>query len=186
MDYACGLGALSQRLAPYSKSIVGIDIDPSVVEQYNAKILDQGISPEEMRALCVNLSETSSELQGQLFDVIVCSQAYHHFPSIDNTTKTLASYLKPGTGTLLVSDLRKGPHAHEFHRSHEEKKGNCISPVVHHGGLTEEDMRTAFERAGLVDIDFEIIHSVRKDGREVEIFFIQGSRPEELIGNTAT
>lgn len=104
-----------------------------------------------------------------------CSQAYHHFPSIDATTRLLASFLKPETGILLVSDLLKGLHEHEFCRpcSHT----HTHHAVVHRGGLTEDEVRVSFEQAGLVDVDFEIVHTVRKDGRDVEIFMAQGVRP---------
>ena len=109
-----------------------------------------------------------------------CSQAYHHFRSIDATTCILASLLKPQTGILLVSDLRKGPHAHEFRRPCTHTHDNHHN-VVHRGGLTENEVRTSFTRAGLVNIGFEIIHNVRKDGRDVEIFLAQGVRPADEV-----
>lgn len=39
-------GALSQKLAPYSKSIVGVDIDPIAVQHYNTTVINQGVPPE--------------------------------------------------------------------------------------------------------------------------------------------
>jgi len=50
--------------------------------------------------------------------------------------------------------------------------------------MTQEDMQTAFSEAGLVEIDFEIIHTVRKDAREVDIFLIQGTRALTAVENT--
>ncbi|KAF8531622.1 S-adenosyl-L-methionine-dependent methyltransferase [Gautieria morchelliformis] len=184
MDYACGSGGLSQKLASYCKSIIGIDIDQAAVDQYNNKVANQGIPSEEMRAICTNLHEHSGELNGQLFDVIVCSQAYHHFPSINATTCLLASFLKHQTGILLVSDLLKGPHEHEFRRPCSHTHNHHA--VVHRGGLTENEVRGSFEEAGLVDIDFEIVHTVKKDGRDVEVFMAQGVRPAgETLMNAA-
>ncbi|KAF8528236.1 hypothetical protein BU17DRAFT_81492 [Hysterangium stoloniferum] len=202
MDYACGSaghscylflkGAISQRLAPHCKRIVGVDTNPAAVEQYNSRVINQGISPEEMLAVCSSLHEVHKDVPKNSYDVIVvsiptslapainidvgsleCSLAYHHFPSIDDTTALLVSFLKPGSGTVLVSDLLKGPHADDFHRhcAHEHNH------VVHRGGLTEIDVRHAFEHAGLIDVDFEIIHTVKRDGREVDIFLAQGMRP---------
>ena len=85
-------GALSQKLAPYSKRIIGVDIDPAAVEQYNTRVANQGIPSEgqfvqkasdpyrhlilpyqEMRAICIDLHEHLGDLEGQLFDVIVVS-----------------------------------------------------------------------------------------------------------------
>ncbi|KAF8579479.1 S-adenosyl-L-methionine-dependent methyltransferase [Ramaria rubella] len=184
LDYACGLGALSQKLAPYCKCIMGVDIDPAAVEQYNSKVDNQGISAEEMHAICVDLHEQHRELEGKLFDVIVCSQAYHHFLSIDATTRLLASFLKPETGSLLVSDLLKGQYSHEFcqpraHSHHGRRVGHNHHTVVHKGGLTETEIRNSFQRAGLVDFEFEIIENVRKEGRVVDIFLAQGTRPPD-------
>lgn len=39
-------GAISQRLAPYCKRIVGIDINSKAVDLYNEKVSHQGIPPE--------------------------------------------------------------------------------------------------------------------------------------------
>ena len=111
-----------------------------------------------------------------------CSQAYHHFPAIDATTGLLASLLKPQTGVLLVSDLLKGPHADEFRRPcthiHDDRHN-----VVHRGGLTESEVRVSFEQAGLIDIDFDIVHVVRKNGKELEVFLARGIRPADETPN---
>jgi hypothetical protein len=107
-----------------------------------------------------------------------CSQAYHHFPSINATTRLLTSLLKPQTGIILVSDLLKGSHAHEFRRPCTHTH-NDHHNVVHRGGLTESEIRVSLSQAGLVNIDFEIVHNVWKDGRNVEIFLAQGVRPAD-------
>ena len=94
-------GSLSQKLAPFSKCIVGIDIDPAAVELYNNKVSNQGIPSEgqlalrkqfclalsgflaltfpEMQAICINLHESFGELNGRLFDVIVVSLIHSEF-----------------------------------------------------------------------------------------------------------
>lgn len=195
MDYACGTGAISQRLAPFCKQLVGIDISSKVVEEYNRKVSDQGIPSEEMIAICADLSQTPEILNNELFDIVICSQAYHHFPSIDTTTKLLTSFLKPG-GHLLVADLLKSNHSHLFHshkrhdhdgeraksdckahdHQHGEKEAALLSPVIHHGGITEEQTIGAFQSAGLVEVDFTIIHTLQKGGDEIEIFLAKGDR----------
>jgi SAM-dependent methyltransferase len=95
MDFACGtgglepwswhissslpvptLGLLSKELAPYAKSIVGIDISQGVVDRYNLSVSNQGILPEEMRAVCAELKGRDEELDGLKFDVItVCGSS---------------------------------------------------------------------------------------------------------------
>ena len=64
---------MSRELAPYAKSIVGVDISQSVVDHYNQTVSDQGILPEEMRAVCTELKGKDEELDGLKFDVITVS-----------------------------------------------------------------------------------------------------------------
>ena len=92
------------------------------------------------------------------------------------------SFLKPQTGILLVSDLLKGPHEHEFRRPCSHTLTH--NTVAHRGGLTENEVRVSFEQAGLVDIAFEIVHTVRNEGRDVEIFVAHGVRSADGTPNT--
>ena len=67
------VGLISRELAPYSRSILGVDISQAMVDQYNLRVFNQGIPPEEMRAVCAELEGKEGELGGQKFDVIVVS-----------------------------------------------------------------------------------------------------------------
>ena len=69
----CCLGLVSRELAPHSKQIIGVDISQGMVDKYNLRVANQGISPEEMRAICAELKGEEGELDGQKFDVIVVS-----------------------------------------------------------------------------------------------------------------
>ena len=42
----------------------------SQVDQYNTRVSNQGIPPEEMRAICLELKGTGDELDGTKFDII--------------------------------------------------------------------------------------------------------------------
>ncbi|KIM29132.1 hypothetical protein M408DRAFT_329134, partial [Serendipita vermifera MAFF 305830] len=120
LDYACGTGQMSRHLAPYTRQIIGADITQGMVDYYNQRVYNQGIPPDQMRAIC--LTGTDSDLDGQKFDLIVCSQAYHHFPNIAAVTKTLASLLKPGTGKLFVADLM--PYDTSIFKQHGQGQGH--------------------------------------------------------------
>jgi len=166
MDYACGTGLISRELAPYAKRIIGIDISQGMVDQYNMRVHNQGIAPREMEAICVQLKGVSGELQDEKFDVIVCASAFHHFASIEDVTRTLVYFLKPG-GALLVVDLNadyirgQGHHDHGHeHTSCTDKHDELFPPEVHHivahrGGLDEQTMQVAFEGAGLTSFSLE-------------------------------
>lgn len=42
-----------------------------MVDQYNKRVNDQGIPPEEMRAVAMELKGSDNELDGAKFDVII-------------------------------------------------------------------------------------------------------------------
>ncbi|KAI0648430.1 S-adenosyl-L-methionine-dependent methyltransferase [Trametes meyenii] len=174
LDYACGTGALSQALCPYVKSIVGVDISQAAVDVYNARAADQGLAPEEMRAVCAELRGEPGELDGATFDLVVCCASYHHFPSIAATTRTLAHFLSPG-GTLLVTDVRAAPDGRTlFKDTHRHI-------VPHACGLREEDVRAAFEGAGAGLEAFEMRDAfgarMRATGEETRWFVARGVKP---------
>ncbi|PIL33030.1 hypothetical protein GSI_04479 [Ganoderma sinense ZZ0214-1] len=172
MDYACGTGNVSQTLCQYVKSVVGVDISQASIDHFNAQAANQGLEPDEMRAVCVELKGEPGELDGLKFDIVVCCASYHHFPSIAETTRVLASFLKPG-GVLLVADIKA------------EEDGHVIFPDVHHHlvphtrGLSEETMGEAFQRAGLSG--FEMKESfrakMRSTGEYVRWFVARGVMP---------
>lgn len=168
MDYACGTGHVSRVLFPYLKSILGVDISQGVVDLYNARAAEQGVS-ENMKAVRAELKGDGSELDGAKFDVIVCSAAYHHFPDVQETTRILASFLKPG-GSLIVLDFAKFPEASKVMDAHVH-----VVPNVH--GFDESKMRELFEGAGLGDVSYKVSLHARLHEHDVEIFIARGVKP---------
>lgn len=66
---------MSRQLAPCCKSILGVDISQGMVDQYNTRVHNQGIPPEDMRALCIELKGEEGELDGLKFDVVLASNS---------------------------------------------------------------------------------------------------------------
>lgn len=67
------VGMVSQQLCQYVKSVVGVDISQASVDRYNTQASNQGLAPEEMHAVCVELTgdPQENELDGARFDLIV-------------------------------------------------------------------------------------------------------------------
>lgn len=65
---------MSRELAPFVKTILGVDISDAMVKRYNQRVSEQGILPEEMRAVTIELKGAPDELNGQKFDVIIVRQ----------------------------------------------------------------------------------------------------------------
>lgn len=55
-----------------------------MVDHYNQKVSDQGILPEEMKAVCTELKGGEEELDGLKFDVITVSRSSTFQPSFAN------------------------------------------------------------------------------------------------------
>ncbi|KAI1392191.1 S-adenosyl-L-methionine-dependent methyltransferase [Hypoxylon trugodes] len=143
LDYACGTGMMSRALVPYTTQCLGIDISEGMVAAYNSRAENQGLSRDEMHAVVGDLIVADEPQPAELsdsrffgFDVATVGGGLHHFADPELAAERLVQRLRPG-GVLLVWDfLPHGPwHGHG---------GNS---VLHHG-LSEERVRSMFERAG--------------------------------------
>ncbi|KAK0210155.1 S-adenosyl-L-methionine-dependent methyltransferase [Desarmillaria ectypa] len=168
LDFACGAGLMSRQFVPYCKSIVGIDISQGMVDQYNTRVHNQGIPPEDMRALCIELKGEEGELDGSKFDIVLCSMAYHHLPFPQETTKRLAFFVKPG-GTLLVTDYQAEDNDTVLPNVHADI-------VAHKAGFNEEQMKEMFDGAELVAFSLKNIISAKMHGHDVKIFIAKGEK----------
>ncbi|KAH7340116.1 S-adenosyl-L-methionine-dependent methyltransferase [Rhizoctonia solani] len=175
MDFACGTGMISQRLVPHTKSIIGVDISPKSVEFFNERAAGQGVSPEQMKAICADLTERGQAQNdlfgGILFDAIICSVGYHHFDDVAAITKKLVSYLKPGIGTLVIVDFIESPEAEHILKSHGHIVGNT-------GGFNEDMIKSTLVReGGLQDFSFKPSFQAVIHEKVVNMFIAKGVRP---------
>ncbi|KXN91974.1 hypothetical protein AN958_11034 [Leucoagaricus sp. SymC.cos] len=176
MDFACGVGLLSQELISSSKSIVGIDISKRMVDEYNHRAENQGLSVNEMHALRVDILNPGhtvlQDLDGS-FDVIVCSASYHHLDDIVATTRALFKFLKPG-GTLLIMDLLKDDSLKVGEVFPEHGEHNI---VAHRGGFAQHQIEEAFSAAGFSSFAFKDGVKAKKKGHPVTLFIARGLKP---------
>jgi len=179
LDFACNVGLLSRALTPHVKSIVGVDISQAAVDLYNEAVSNQGLSPDEMRAVCAELEGEAGELDDLKFDVVACASSYHHFASIDDMTRILTFFLKPG-GVLLVTD---------FTRTEAQLKASAAAGsstliderfshiVPHTNGMTEGELHRAFDGAGLASFVFKLLSTLTLHGAEGMFFIAKGAKP---------
>lgn len=88
------LGLISRELCQYATCVVGVDISQeavrtesgsslkisltsSQVDVYNTRANQQGIPPEEMRAVRAVLGDNDDELDGAKFDVVIVRPSRH-------------------------------------------------------------------------------------------------------------
>ncbi|KAM0753975.1 S-adenosyl-L-methionine-dependent methyltransferase [Meredithblackwellia eburnea MCA 4105] len=149
LDFACGSGLVSQRLAPHCKRIVGVDLSQAMVDHFNQLVADHGIEKEEMVAIQRDeLKDDENELDGELFDVVLCAQAYHHIPDVDAVTLALSRRVKP-QGKLIVIDLDSTSGFADWrNRVSKESAEKYKKVVAHKNGFAPEELISSFEKTG--------------------------------------
>lgn len=159
MEYACGTGLVSGNLAPYVKSILGVDISQGVVDLFNKRFADKDADQERFRAIRAELKGEDGELDNEKFHVIICTAAYHHFEDVSQVTRLLAHFLKP-SGALIVIDNMETPIPEEYHHL-----------VPHRHGFDESEIEKVFGGAGLTSITYGKMPPV--DG-DIVLFIAKG------------
>ncbi|KIS71919.1 uncharacterized protein UMAG_11345 [Mycosarcoma maydis] len=122
MDFAAGTGLLAMFLAPRCKTVTAVDQSEAMIQQLRNKLDAQSDGENKIDNIVpvvtdiLDRSSPSGSLTGKLFDVITCTNSYHHLSDPKSVTQVLASYLKPG-GYLAVVDLIKTDKSAEFHNA---------------------------------------------------------------------
>lgn len=146
-----------------------------MVQQYNTRIANQGLSAYEMRAVCGNLIDASAPSPPEFagaefhdFDVAVVGLGFHHFDDPALATRRLAARLKKG-GVLFIVDFL--PHD-------AFEPDSDVGKTVRHLGFSRDIVEEMFVAAGvggsfdMVDIGDAKSHvkfgkeRVEKEGKE--------------------
>ncbi|KAJ6630224.1 S-adenosyl-L-methionine-dependent methyltransferase [Mycena sp. CBHHK59/15] len=171
MDYACGtvydLGIVSRGIAPHCKALVGVDISQGMVDEFNKGVEINGIPTEKMRAIRAELKGEEPELDGNKFDVVMCSLAYHHFEDIVAVTRTLAFFLKP-SGVLLIVDF---PTMDAAGMNVPE---DIQRTIAHKHGIPEAAIQEVYAAAGLEDVQLVFFKGPKSDMHPEDIFVASG------------
>jgi ubiquinone/menaquinone biosynthesis C-methylase UbiE len=103
VDVGCGWGhsfkLLQDRFAPHR--MVGIDIDPAMLEAAGERTAKLGLSVEFRLGTSASLP-----LAGETADLIFCHQTFHHFVDQESALREFRRVLKPG-GVLLFAESTK-------------------------------------------------------------------------------
>ena len=116
--------------------------------------------------------------------MLQCASSYHHFQSIENITKVLTFFLKPG-GSLLVTDIMH-PDEVLAGTSSDEPKVDLIPERFHHivshtRGFKSEQFRQVFEDAGLVAFTFDRALTTNWQGQGITLFVAKGQKPTATL-----
>jgi 2-polyprenyl-3-methyl-5-hydroxy-6-metoxy-1,4-benzoquinol methylase len=97
LDFGCGTGLLSEKLATVCHQIVAVDTSTAMIEVLRGKIRDSEISNVTTLSTAVSAATIgeSAELHNK-FDMIVASSVCSFLPDYETTLGDLSSLLKPG------------------------------------------------------------------------------------------
>lgn len=99
LDIATGGGHTARTFAPHVRQVIASDISTDMLAAAQANIEKLGITN-------IDFKEADSEnlpFEGNMFDLVTCRIAPHHFPNIQAFIHEAARVLKPG-GMFLVQD----------------------------------------------------------------------------------
>jgi cyclopropane fatty-acyl-phospholipid synthase-like methyltransferase len=165
LDFGCGTGLLTLRLAPRVRSITGVDSSRGMLDVLVAKVMKQNLS--NVRTLRLDL-DRGDALPG-VYDLIVSSMTLHHIEKTDALLGRFYEALSP-SGRLCLADLDL-----DEGQFHSDNQG------VFHFGFDRAALRQACADAGFASIQDTTAAEVVKPGpdgklRRFSIFLITGVR----------
>jgi 2-polyprenyl-3-methyl-5-hydroxy-6-metoxy-1,4-benzoquinol methylase len=153
MDFGCGTGLVTLRLAPYLRSIVGVDSSRGMLDRLDAKI--QAGGPANIRtSLAEELLERPSTAR---FHLITSAMTLHHIQDISTLLSSFQALLRPG-GYVALADLET-----EDGSFHGDPTG------VFHLGFSREELAELLGRAGFSSITIGTATEVVKGERHFPV-----------------
>ena len=137
LDVGCGTGHLARLVAEetLAGSVRGIDPNQSMIAraQQQAVKLNQLPHPADHLLFDVGTAQALPVLDAAV-DVVLCTFAYHHFPSAEIQRQALVEMwrvLVPG-GRLLLVDFPGGEHPHGggHHHDHSHSHSHSHEPTL--------------------------------------------------------
>ncbi len=164
LDFGCGTGLLTLELQPLVHSITGVDSSRGMLDVLQAKVKDGNLA--NVKTGCLDL-EKGDLLEGS-YDLVVSSMTLHHIREINPLLDQFYAILRPD-GQLCIADL--DPDDGQFHSNNAS---------VFHFGFPEAELRRAFAQAGLTEVRYQKVASVRKPiaggGERVFTIFLMTGR----------
>jgi ubiquinone/menaquinone biosynthesis C-methylase UbiE len=165
LDFGCGTGLLTLRLASHVRSILGVDSSRGMLEVLEGKIVAEG--PANVKTLLLDLDE--GDLLTGTYDLVVSSMTLHHIHDVEALLGQFHEILKP-SGCLCIADL--DPDEGQFHES---------SQGIFHSGFDRAALRGLFEKAGFRDMKDLTATEVVKPAangemRRFSVFLMTGRR----------
>ena len=141
LDFGCGTGLLTEKLAPLCDAILGVDISPRMIDQLNQKIDRLGLTNVTASTTKIeDLEQQDPALVAGGFDFVVCSSVCGFVEDYPGTVRSLVGLLKPG-GVFVQWDWELNPEDKEPYGLTREQ----ITAAQNGAGLEAHQVDTAFK-----------------------------------------
>lgn len=110
LDYGCGTGTNSIKLASYGANVVGIDISSLRIAKAKKTAEKTGLNVQfiEGDAECTNFEDCA-------FDIVIGGAILHHL-NLDAAAKEIYRILKPGAKAVFIEPLGMNPFINVFRK----------------------------------------------------------------------
>ncbi len=105
LDIGCGTGTWTAMVAGCdlpSRRVVGLDYSVTMTQVAHAKSVEIG----EGAPLFVNGDSEHLPFADESFDVVTCSNSFHHYPHQEATIREMRRILRPGGRLMLIDGFR--------------------------------------------------------------------------------
>lgn len=156
LDAATGAGHTAAALAPRVATVVAGDLTPEMLQQ--AVLV--GRERDLLNILFVRESALALPYGDDVFDLVTCRVAAHHFPEPASFVAECARVLKPG-GMLAVidnivpEDRRDAKWINDFERQRDPSHARCLPLGLWHRLYDRYGLRMAHEEVYDKWFDFE-------------------------------
>lgn len=103
LDAGCGTGLCAPVLAPYARSLTGVDLSGSMLEIARQRGLYEDLSQMDIGAFLSARAQNAPP-----YDLIACMDTLIYFGAIDAIFRQFAAHIKPGGWLIFTSETSAG------------------------------------------------------------------------------
>jgi ubiquinone/menaquinone biosynthesis C-methylase UbiE len=180
LDIGCGLGAVDELLITQygASSVVGIDIDPALLEGLLARVKRAGLA-DRIRA--VKVEPGRLPFADARFDVVFSKDSLVQIPDKPALFAEILRVLRPG-GRFIASDWLRGGSGTYSSEMMEYFRLEGIA----YNMVTLEESAAALRNAGFVEVDIRDRHAWYLELARRELAAMEGALKPTIIGRLGT